>query len=206
VINLQQSGFETPLLDGHGGGPNLGRVLPKTFFTFRAICEPSNGGQATIWLNESTPEEGTAFVTNATYGSAFDWGTKTGIGGNDRRMVKVGLRHEDDTTIWMDHVSLYQGAVPPIPAGPCDQWQPVVFDTTGPSGPKDQLVDQIDLNVFTTECYTGPTPAAGVFDSLSQKCKCMDRNNDEAVDQEDFGFFQRCYTGTSGPLSPDCDD
>ncbi len=217
IVNLQNgtsaqqcagadgSTFDTPLLDGSGGGPNLGRVLPKTFFTFRAICDPStNGGTATLWINEGTPEQATGSVSNTTYGPDFKWGCKNGIGGNDRRMALFGLRHEDDTTIWVDHVELYEGAVSPAP---CAQFNPV-FDQAGGGIMGDQpdgSVDQQDLSVFEG-CATGPTPAAGVFDGLSDDCQCLDVTGDAAIDQRDFGFFQRCASGTGFPADPACDD
>ena len=204
VINLQQGGFQTPLLNGAGAAPDLGRVLPNTFFTFRAICDPSNGGTATITLiNHDTLVSQTAVVSNTTFGNDFKWGFKNGIGGNDRRMVKVGLRHEDDTTAWIDHVKLWQGA-PEVDV--CEAFGSVIFDTTGPSAVADGKIDQQDFSFFVDNCYTGPTPPAGVFDSLTARCQCMDRNGDNAVDHEDFGIFQRCYTGSTGTLDPSCLD
>ena len=50
-----------------------------------------------------------------------------------------------------------------------------------------------------------PVPAAGVFDALSQDCRCMDTNGDQALDQQDFGAFQACFSGTD-PVDPNCDD
>jgi len=199
--------FDTPLLDGSGGGPNVGRVMPNTFFTFRAICDPSNGGIATIWLNEDKEEVGTGVVSNETYGSDFNWGCKNGLGGDDGRMVKVGLRHEDDSTAWIDYVQLYEGVVEPPEVGPCTFASDPVFDITGPTADAaDSKVDELDLDVFSTECYTGPAPAVGAFDALSQRCKCMDLNGDFAIDHEDFGRFQACYTGADGTLDTSCDD
>ncbi len=81
-----------------------------------------------------------------------------------------------------------------------------VFDASGPTpGVSDGSVDNIDFNVFES-CATGPSPAAGVFDALSNACKCMDRNGDNAISQEDFGYFQLCYTGMAGGVDPACDD
>ena len=220
VVNLQNgsdnatacaggegSDFDSPLLDGHDGGPNLGTVLPETFFTFRAICDPANDGVATIWVNEDTPNPVTGVVTNTTFAD-FRWGCKTGSAGDDyMRGVKVGLRQEDDTTAWIDYVQLYEGAVEPPEVGPCTFASDPVFDITGPTADvADRKVDELDLDVFSTECYTGPAPAVGVFDALSQKCKCMDLNGDEAIDHEDFGRFQACYTGADGTLDTSCDD
>jgi hypothetical protein len=34
----------------------------------------------------------------------------------------------------------------------------------------------------------------------------MDRNADLAIDQQDYGVFQRCYTGTGASADPACDD
>jgi hypothetical protein len=219
VINLQngdsaqacvgQDGrdFDQPLLDGSGGGPDIGRVMPHEFFTFRVICDPSNDGSAQIFLNEDTPTPASGTVTNTTYGPDFKWGCKNGIGGDDRRMIKVGLRHEDDTTMWIDYVKVYQGAVEPPEIGPCTFASDPVFDVTG-STPDvaDGKVDEQDLDVFSTECYTGPAPPVGAFDALSQRCQCMDLNADEAIDHEDFGRFQACYTGDDGILDESCDD
>jgi hypothetical protein len=214
VINLQNGDsaracagadgdtFDKPLLDGSDGGPNIGRVMPHTFFTFRAICDPSNGGTATIYLNEDKPERASGVVTNTTYDN-FKWGCKNG----DIREAKFGLRHEDDTTVWIDYVQLFEGAVEPPDIGPCTFADDPVFDVTGPTaGQADGRVDELDLDVFGTECYTGPAPPVGAFDALDQKCKCMDLNGDFAIDHEDFGRFQACYTGPDGTLDKSCDD
>lgn len=199
--------FDTPLLDGSGGGPNLGRVMPNEFFTFRVICDPSNGGTATIWVNEDTANPTTGVVTNTTY-SDFRWGCKnTDVGGNRERAVMFGLRNKTDSTAWVDYMKVYEGAVEPPEVGPCTFASDPVFDVSGPTADvADSKVDELDLDVFGTECYTGPAPAVGAFDALSQRCKCMDLNGDFAIDHEDFGRFQACYTGADGTLDTSCDD
>lgn len=79
-----------------------------------------------------------------------------------------------------------------------------VRDLLGQEG-GDGMVTAQDLTAFN-DCATGPAPAASVFESLSKTCRCMDVTGDQAVDQGDFGYFQRCYTGTVGVLDPACDN
>lgn len=79
-----------------------------------------------------------------------------------------------------------------------------VRDLLGQEG-GDGMVTAQDLTAFN-DCATGPAPAASVFESLSKTCRCMDVTGDQAVDQGDFGYFQRCYTGTIGVLDPACDN
>ncbi len=204
--------FDTPLLDGSGGGPNLGTVMPNEFFTFRVICDPStDGGTATIWVNEGTPQVMTGSVSNITYGNDFRWGCKNGIGGSDRRMVRWGLRQEDDATIWVDEVMAYEGAVAPGDVPTCElasQPDPVfdVRDNLGQPGSDGSVEDQ-DFFVFAN-CATGPTPDPGhpsLVDDVSNECFCMDVNEDGAIDQTDFATFQKCL-GQSGAALAACDD
>jgi len=67
-------------------------------------------------------------------------------------------------------------------------------------------VDSADLanisGVGLQDCITGPSPAAGVFDSLSVKCKCLDYNGDQAIDMVDFAGFQQCYSAGTPPWMP----
>ncbi len=80
-----------------------------------------------------------------------------------------------------------------------------VRDTTNAVA-QDGLVTVHDFNVFQNQCATGATPGAGVFDALPFECRCMDVDGDQAVDINDFGRFQRCYTGLAGTVDPSCDD
>jgi hypothetical protein len=80
-----------------------------------------------------------------------------------------------------------------------------VRDTTNATA-QDSKVTVHDFNVFQNQCATGPTPGAAVFDALSFECKCMDVDGNQAVDMNDFGRFQRCYTGPDGTVDPTCDD
>ena len=104
VRNYQNDPYknEKPLIDG------LGPVEPNTFFTFRAICDPANGGTATIYVNEDTPNPSMAVVDNSTFGSEFDWGYKTGPGG-DHQEIRFGVRNDKcDLTVWVDYVKVYE--------------------------------------------------------------------------------------------------
>lgn len=66
----------------------------------------------------------------------------------------------------------------------------------------DGAVNSWDFDVFFA-CFTGP--AIPLADTAAQECRCMDRNGDEAIDQQEFGLFQRCYSGME-PVDPACDD
>jgi hypothetical protein len=65
----------------------------------------------------------------------------------------------------------------------------------------DGHVDSHDYQAFEA-CATGP----GITAELSFECKCMDLNNDDAIDQTDFAVFQRCYSGSVDPVDPLCDN
>ncbi len=85
-----------------------------------------------------------------------------------------------------------------------EQCRNPVFDVRDPAYPgqavADGKVSSQDLMAFEA-CATGPGMAA----ELSFECKCMDLNNDDAIDQIDFAAFQRCYSGTAA-ADPDCDN
>ncbi len=91
-----------------------------------------------------------------------------------------------------------------------------VFDTLGGGingDEPDGAIDQQDFGYFQT-CITGPTDPDDVFETLPDKCRCMDITSntigvpDGAIDQNEFGIFQVCATGpTPGtPVDPACDD
>ncbi len=168
---------------------------PSTdFFTIRIICDP-DAGSAEIFLNEVGPS---VTVTNGDLGG-FNW-----VSGSGKELQWGIIQSDNDNTVWVDHVEVLEGAVG---VEPCAQFNPV-FDQVGGgiSGEDpDGAVDQQDFGVFQA-CATGPTPPAGMFDALSDDCKCLDVTDDEAIDQADFGFFQRCISGTGNPADPACDD
>ena len=198
-IKNDQSG-QTMLLTGiqsiHPVDPNNGETPATPFFVFRAILDPA-AKTAEIWVNEDPAQH--QLVTNAEFPGGFEVRS-----GDTSRQTMFGGINVGDETVWVDSIQVLEGAVGPPDVGPCDQFDPV-FDQTGPSAKADGLVDQQDFSVFTA-CATGPTPAAGVFDALSQNCKCMDVTEDGAIDQEDFGIFQACFTGATGTLNTSCDD
>ena len=73
-------------------------------------------------------------------------------------------------------------------------------------------VDHEDFGVLQT-CITGTNDPGGVFDTLSEDCKCMDRTGqggapDNAVDQQDIAIFEACATGPDipDPNLAECDD
>lgn len=176
--------------------PALGVIEPQTFTTFRAACDPDTE-QCTIWVNE---ENGCIDMRQSSLPAGFKLQVRSGASTTTR----FGLISTADYTQWIDYLKVYDGIVPPD-CDPCQANDPV-FDVTGPSaGTSDGRVDELDLDVFTTDCYTGPAPPVGVFDALSDECRCMDLNCDEAIDHEDFGRFQACYTGADGILDTNCD-
>ena len=86
-----------------------------------------------------------------------------------------------------------------------------VFDVASSAGlgQSDGAVDQQDFGVFQ-QCMTGPNPAPGEFVNLPDYCRCMDINNDDAIDQDDYdglNGFEQCATGPtpSVPANPACD-
>ena len=101
------------------------------------------------------------------------------------------------------------------PGTPPFQCNDPVFDVVGGGENGDEpdgAVDAQDFGIFQT-CHTGPGDPGGVFDSLSDACKCMDITgaagvSDRAISQDDFGVFQLCATGPTPatPASPTCDD
>lgn len=70
---------------------------------------------------------------------------------------------------------------------------------------QDGKVTAQDLVAFE-ECATGPAPGPSVFEALSFNCRCLDVTGDSAIDQSDFGWFQRCYSGSVAAADPACDD
>ncbi len=90
--------------------------------------------------------------------------------------------------------------------GPVTQCSPFpVFDRTGEIVPNvpDSRVDSFDFVIFA-DCATGADIDSGTFQALSQTCRCMDIDQDEDVDMDDYGWFQRCYTGSLGIADPAC--
>lgn len=83
-----------------------------------------------------------------------------------------------------------------VPPDPCAAHDPV-FDTN-----HDDVVDLQDLIAFQA-CATGP--AIPLAPDATQECRCMDRTEDGDIDQEDFGIFQRCFSGAD-PAIVGCDD
>ena len=80
-----------------------------------------------------------------------------------------------------------------------------VFDVRDGFGQPDSdgFVTPQDYLAFEA-CATGPDvplPLDAPFE-----CGCMDINGDQAIDQEDFAVFQRCYSGAGSPADPDCAD
>ena len=69
------------------------------------------------------------------------------------------------------------------------------FDANG-------LVDQEDAEWFFT-CGSGPALPAGGGACSAQMAYMADRDGDRDVDQDDFGAFQRCLSGTQ-PAQFDC--
>ena len=184
--------------DGPELMPALGATDTQTFVTFRAACS-ADTNECTIWVNEDVP---CGLKT-----SALPVGYVPNVRGPSRAF-RWGLISTGDYTLWTDFIQVLEGIVPPVEL-PCDECQLAhdpVFDVTSPGTPdvSDGKVDESDLTVFSTECYTGPAPAAGVFDALSDRCKCMDLNGDFAIDHEDFGRFQVCYSG-GDQVDPICD-
>jgi len=73
-------------------------------------------------------------------------------------------------------------------------------------------VDHEDFGILQT-CITGTGDPGGVFETLSEDCKCMDRTGvggvpDNAVDQQDIAVFEQCATGPDilDPNLAECDD
>jgi hypothetical protein len=83
-----------------------------------------------------------------------------------------------------------------------------VFDTRDQANSpgSDGFVDGHDLEFGFKPCVTGPTPGPGVFEALSPECQCQDVTGDQAIDINDFGGFQRCYSGSGTPADPNCDN
>lgn len=78
-----------------------------------------------------------------------------------------------------------------------------VRDGAGQPG-SNGVVDGLDFTAFAN-CATGPTPDPGLFPDEAGECYCMDVNQDQAIDQKDFAYFQKCL-GLSGQALDDCDE
>lgn len=79
----------------------------------------------------------------------------------------------------------------------------VVDGTRGPVPPDfndDGLVDGADL-ILWSSCVTGPEILLVDPTSL---CEDADVDADGDVDQTDYSYLQRCYTGPAGPIDPLC--
>jgi hypothetical protein len=63
---------------------------------------------------------------------------------------------------------------------------------------RDRFVDETDLVVFLS-CLTGRDAGPP-----ATECDRTDIDWDGDVDQDDFGLFQRCISGTSSPANPAC--
>jgi len=73
--------------------------------------------------------------------------------------------------------------------------------TTPSAEVADGHVSSQDYTAFAA-CTTGP----GVAADLPLECKCMDLNQDSAIDQIDFAAFQRCYSGIGEMADAACDN
>lgn len=148
------------------------------FFTVRVVLR--NDGTVTAWLNDDPATIWTGTTSTASTLQVVDF-------------------HPDEQagTMWLDSAKLFEGEVPPKCADP-------VFDVN-----HDNRVNSSDLanglNGFV-DCATGPAPPAGVFDSLSEQCRCLDVNDDKAIDMRDYAVFQQCLTAGDVPLDSACDD
>jgi hypothetical protein len=87
------------------------------------------------------------------------------------------------------------------------QCQDPVFDVRDTSNAvvADGKITTHDFNAFAA-CSTKADIGAAVFDALSFECRCMDADGDLDVDVDDFGKFQRCFTGPAGTVDVTCDD
>lgn len=79
-----------------------------------------------------------------------------------------------------------------------------VFGSTGTAEPPspdadgDQDVDGDDVLAFVG-CFTGPT-----IQTIAGQCGDMDFDEDDDIDQLDFGVLQRCFSGTGIPFDTGC--
>lgn len=94
-----------------------------------------------------------------------------------------------------------------FPTGPTDGT--LVADKAGSPGYSDSVVDS-GLDWATTYYYAAfahdGTPAYATATTVSAAPACKaDFDTDDDVDQEDFGFFQKCFSGTD-PVSSGCSD
>jgi hypothetical protein len=84
----------------------------------------------------------------------------------------------------------------------CKDCATPIFDVAGGGVGRtepDGSVDQYDFARFQL-CLTGSTPPPGVFDP--ELCACMDVDNNEAVDGDDFQYFLACVTGPASGTPP----
>lgn len=185
---------DTRIFDGHTvqvALPEQGVWGPQEgeFFVLRVVLR--SNGTYRAWLNEGVAEASGSIASFTGGGSE----------------VQIQPDNRNRNSMWIDYIRVLEGEVEPGLVDICMSRQPV-FDVAGGGSLFDEpdgKVDQQDFGVFQ-DCSTGPAPGPGVFDALSNACKCMDRNHDQAVDQQDFGVFQRCYTGSVGTADPTCDD
>lgn len=148
------------------------------FFTLRLVLR--SNGTVSAWLNEDPSSEWT--------------GTAYAAAGSS---VQINP-DEQAGTMWLDYLILLEGEVA---VSIC---RDPVFDVNG-----DRLVDTFDLANGVDgfiDCATGPAASVDVFDALSERCKCHDVNQDNAIDMIDFAVFQRCLTAGNQPADPTCDD
>jgi len=149
------------------------------FFLLRLTIR--RDGSITAWLNDDP---------------ATIW---TGLAGSDAT-VPDRLRFVPDLcegTMWLDFARLLEGEVPPGFIG-CNS-PPADTD-------HDHEVDAADfangLNGFS-DCATGPAPAASVMIGLPPDCRCLDVNDDRAIDQADYAAFQRCWSAATPAADAD---
>ncbi len=168
------------------------------FYTVRLICRAD--GTWSAYLNEqpSTVVHGALGMPGEDDDGGSDlelqWGLIDNAGGASCGDVGEGC----GKTMWLDYIQVLEGAV--TPTGCADP----VFDLDG-NGAVDSDDFNNGVNADFLYCATGPAPAAGHFAGLPQWCRCLDINDDQAIDQTDFGGFQRCL-GLTGAALEACDD
>lgn len=159
-------------------GPQAGE-----FFTIRIILFAD--GSVSAWLNEDETS-----LWNGTAGNK-----------SSGPVVQLTPDENGGATAWVEYLTVMEGAVP-IGNGPCPS---LVFDVSPPFNRVDNADFVNGTNGFA-DCATGPAPEASVFDALSQSCKCMDVNDDAAIDMTDYAVFQRCISTGAAAADPTCDD
>lgn len=170
-----------------GGGFHHIRIICRADGTFSLFKDenptnPFNGSLGTPGVDDLAGEA-----------SELLWGILDDTGG-------AGCTTGCGKTIWFDAIGLYPGAV--LPTNCPDP----VFDTD-----EDDDVDRDDFSRAGPgwdflDCATGPAPSVATFAGLADACRCLDVNDDQAVDQADFAVFQRCLSGSGNTADPNCDD